>query len=244
MIKVRLDSELTRRGLVASRSQAETLVRLGKVRVDGAMATKPGQFVNDQATIKLTTEEQYVSRAGLKLASVAQLLHIDFKNKVVLDVGSSTGGFTDYALQHGAKKVIAVDVGTDQLHPTLRDNPAIELHEKTDIRDFYMTDAPDIIVIDVSFISLREILPHLEKHLTKESTLIIAMLKPQFEAGKTQTNKGVIKNETLRRQILKDFEVWAKHHFVIRDKRDSDVTGAKGNQERFYALRSLKRPRH
>jgi 23S rRNA (cytidine1920-2'-O)/16S rRNA (cytidine1409-2'-O)-methyltransferase len=136
--------------------------------------------------------------------------------------------------------VVAVDVGTEQLHPSLRGNPAIELHEKTDIRDFTMPDEkPDIIVIDVSFISLREILPHIATKLSGKQTLIAAMLKPQFEAGRDQTNKGVIKNDAVRRQILKDFEIWAKQYFVIRDKRDSDVAGAKGNQERFYLLSPL-----
>jgi len=235
-MKQRLDIELTKRGLAASRSQAESWIKLGKVTVGGAVVTKPGHFVREDADIRLTAKEQYVSRAGLKLASVAELLHIDFRNKTVLDVGSSTGGFTDYAIQHGAKKVFAVDVGTDQLHPSLRGNPQIELHEKTDIRDFYLEEKPDIIVIDVSFISLREILPHLAEHLSGKNTIIAAMLKPQFEAGRDQVNKGVIKNDAIRRQILKDFEMWAKQYFVIKDKRDSDVHGARGNQERFYLL--------
>ena len=242
-MKTRLDIELTRRGLTASRSQAESWVKLGKVKVNGATITKPGHFVNETSEIKLAADEQYVSRAGLKLASVAGLLKLDFRGKTVLDVGSSTGGFTDYALKHGAKKVFAVDVGTDQLHPSLRGNPAVELHEKTDIRDFYLPEeTPDIIVIDVSFISLREILPHLAQNLSGKNTKIAAMLKPQFEAGRDQTNKGVIKNDAVRRQILKDFEVWAKRYFVIQDKRDSDVHGAKGNQERFYLL-SVSKPR-
>lgn len=239
-MKTRLDIELTRRGLTASRSQAENWVKLGKVTVNGAVITKPGHFVDETSAIQLKAKEQYVSRAGLKLASVAELLRLDFKDKTVLDVGSSTGGFTDYALKHGAKKVFAVDVGTDQLHPSLRGNKAIELHEKTDIRDFNLpNEKPEIIVIDVSFISLREILPHLAKNLSANNTVIAAMLKPQFEAGKNQTNKGIIKNDAVRRQILKDFETWAKQYFVIKDKRDSDVHGAKGNQERFYLLRPL-----
>jgi 23S rRNA (cytidine1920-2'-O)/16S rRNA (cytidine1409-2'-O)-methyltransferase len=240
MTKQRLDIELTKRGLTASRSQSESWVRLGKVTVDGKTISKPGTFVNENAVIKLAADEQYVSRAGLKLASVAELLHLDFRDKTVLDVGSSTGGFTDYALKHGAKKVFAVDVGTEQLHPTLRGNPKIELHEKTDIRDFYLPDnKPGIIVIDVSFISLRDILPHLAKNLSGKNTQIAAMLKPQFEAGKNQTNKGIIKNDAVRRQILRDFETWAKQYFVVQDKRDSDVHGAKGNQERFYLLRPV-----
>ncbi len=239
--KIRLDQALVLQKLVPSRSQAESWIRLGKVTVDGKVVTKPGFFVLESATIALTATEQYVSRAGLKLASVAKLLGVDFKGAVVLDVGSSTGGFTDYALRHGARKVYAVDVGTDQLHPSLHGNDRIELHEKTDIRDFAMPyEKPDIVVMDVSFISLREILPHIAHELSGKNTQIVAMLKPQFEAGKHQVNKGVIKNDAVRRQILKDFEIWAKQYFVIQDKRDSDVAGAKGNQERFYLLRTIK----
>lgn len=242
MTKQRLDIELAKRGLTASRSQAESWVKLGKVTVDGKVATKPGQFVREDATIKLTASERYVSRAGLKLASVSKALSLDFGDKVVLDVGSSTGGFTDYALQHGARKVYAVDVGTDQLHPSLRLNKAVELHEKTDIRNFVLdNDLPDIVVIDVSFISLREILPYIAKQLASPSTRVAAMVKPQFEADRRQLgSSGVIKNDTVRRTILKDFEIWAKQYFVIVDKADSDVHGARGNQERFYLLKKLK----
>lgn len=240
MTKTRLDQLMVAKGLVASRSQAESWIGLGKVTVDGRVATKSGQFVHEAADVQLTATEQYVSRAGLKLASVAKLLGVDFAGKTVLDVGSSTGGFTDYALQHGATKVVAVDVGTDQLHPSLHDDERIELHEKTDIRDFYMTDKPDIVVMDVSFISLREILPHIATELSDKNTQIMAMLKPQFEAGKQQVNKGIIKNDAVRRQILRDFEQWAKQYFVVVDKRDSEVAGSKGNRERFYLLRVAK----
>jgi len=239
MTKKRLDIVLTERGLTASRSQSESWIKLGKVVVDGRVVMKPGHFVGPNADIKLTAEVQYVSRAGLKLESVADILNLDFRNKIVLDVGSSTGGFTDYALRHGAEKVYAVDVGTDQMHPSLRHNKQVELHEKTDIRDFYMEEKPNIIVIDVSFISLREILPHIYNYLSDENTQIAAMVKPQFEAGKGQTNKGIIKNDAMRRQILRDFEDWSRDYFVITNKRDSDVAGAKGNQERFYLLKPL-----
>lgn len=236
MSKQRLDIEMTKRGLTTTRSQAESWIKMRKVKVGGQIIDKPGHYVSASSEIDMADEQQYVSRAGLKLASVAEIMRIDFMGKVVLDVGSSTGGFTDYALRNGAKKVIAVDVGTDQLHPSLRRNPQIELHEKTDIRDFYLKKKPDIIVIDVSFISLRDILPHIHDNLCDKDTTIVAMVKPQFEAGKDQTNKGVIKNDSMRRQILKDFEIWAKDRFIIVNKRDSDVAGAKGNQERFYLL--------
>jgi len=225
------------RGLVISRSQAESWIRLGKVQVDGRVVTKAGFAVGDESQIDLKTSEQYVSRAGLKLASVAAALNLDFKDKVMLDVGSSTGGFTDYALQHGARKVIAVELGTNQLHPSLHGHERIELHEQTDIRSMQeLSDTPDIVVIDVSFISLREILPHVAG-LSGKSTQIIAMVKPQFEAAASNLkHKGVIKNDRMRRDILKDFEEWARQCFVIQDKADSEIAGAKGNLERFYKL--------
>jgi len=241
MTKQRLDVVLAMRKLASSRSQSESWIKMGKVTVDGRVVMKPGHFVGPSADIKLMADIQYVSRAGLKLESVAGILGLDFKDKVVLDVGSSTGGFTDFALRNGAKKVYAVDVGTDQLHPSLRRNNRVELHEKTDIRDYYAPEMPDIILIDVSFISLREILPHLYNNLSNVNTQIVAMVKPQFEAGKDQTNKGIIKNDAMRRQILKDFEDWSREYFVIQNKRDSDVAGAKGNQERFYLLQPLKK---
>ena len=242
-MKQRLDSELTKRGLVPTRSQAESWIKMGKVLVDGRVATKGGIMVGNRSVITITSEDRYVSRAGHKLASVSAMLRLDFKDKIVLDVGSSTGGFTDYALQNGAKKVYAVDVGTEQLHPSLRRDRRIELHEKTDIRDFVPSETPDIVLVDVSFISLRDILPSIRIILQssiynpKSTTLIIAMVKPQFEAGAKQVSKGVIKNDTMRRDILKDFEIWAKSLFVIIDKADSEVAGAKGNSERFYKLK-------
>ena len=236
MARQRLDTEMTRRGLVSTRSQAESWIKLGKVTVDGQSITKPGYFVREDSEITLSAPERYVSRAGLKLASVAQLLRVDFADSIVLDVGSSTGGFTDYALQHGAVKVFAVDVGTDQLHPSLHGDDRIDLHEKTDIRDFVPPTTPGIVVIDVSFVSLRDILPHVAS-VSGPNTKILAMVKPQFEADRRQLgNSGVIKNDTVRRQILKDFEAWARQYFLIRDKADSEVAGSRGNKERFYLL--------
>ena len=236
-MKHRLDHLLVQKGLVTTRSQAESWIKLGKVTVDGEKVTKPGYFAREDSDIKLTAKERYVSRAGLKLASVARVLGVDFKGAVVLDVGSSTGGFTDYALQNGAKLVYAVDVGTDQLHPTLRRDTRVKLFEKTDIRDFVPRTIPDAVVMDVSFISLREILPHIAD-ISGPNTRIVAMVKPQFEAGKHQVTKGVIKNDTVRRQLLRDFEVWALQLFIIQDKADSEVAGANGNRERFYLLQT------
>lgn len=239
MAKQRLDQALAISGRVSSRSQAESFIRLGKVTVNNKVITKPGAMVSDEDVVELRASEQYVSRAGLKLASVSELFKLDFKGKTVLDVGSSTGGFTDYALQHGAHKVLAVDVGTDQLHPSLRGDERIELHEKTDIRDFKTTEAIDIVVADVSFISLREILPSVVK-LCSTGTQLAIMVKPQFEAGQSNMkHKGVVKNDKMRREILKDFEEWSRRYFVIVDKADSEVAGSKGNRERFYLLKVL-----
>ncbi|MFZ1484016.1 MAG: TlyA family RNA methyltransferase [Candidatus Saccharimonadales bacterium] len=235
-MKKRLDVLLAEKKLVASRSQAESYIRLGKVKVDGTAATKPGQLVNIEARVTIAAGEQYVSRAALKLQSADEVFSIDWQNKTVLDVGSSTGGFTEYALKHGASKVFAVDVGTNQLHPTLRQDPRISLHEKTDIRKFVTKEHIDIVVGDVSFISLRDILPHVATIISPD-TKVIAMVKPQFEAGASNVkHKGVIKNDRMRRDILKDFEQWSKQRFIIRDKTDSKVAGSKGNVERFYLM--------
>lgn len=243
--KNRLDSEIARRGLVESRSQAEQEVEFGNVAVNGKIVTKTSFIVGDTDKIRLIKKNPYVSRAGLKLASVAKFFDIDFKDKVVLDVGSSTGGFTDFALQNGAKKVVAVDVGTAQMHPKLSSDKRVSLHEKTDIRTFAtelsyrrFLDTADIILIDVSFISLREVLPSV-LNLTSKTSLLVVMCKPQFEAGSSQTNKGVVKNERVRRDIFTYFELWLKDHgFIISSKRDSEVAGEKGNRERFYLIKT------
>ena len=240
-MKIRLDNLLVDRKMVESRSQAESYIKLGKITVDGVKRTKPGFFVNVDSELKILQRVQYVSRAGLKLESVAKKMRIDFRNKTVLDVGSSTGGFTDYSLKNGANKVIAVDVGTDQLHPKLRLNKKVELHEKTDIRNFKTDQKIDVVVIDVSFISIKEILPSVV-NLSNKNTKIVAMVKPQFEAGRNGTVNGVVKNNSYRRKILQDFENWCRsNNLYIENKRDSEVKGAKGNQERFYILKKMGR---
>jgi 23S rRNA (cytidine1920-2'-O)/16S rRNA (cytidine1409-2'-O)-methyltransferase len=236
MNKVRLDKLLVNQGLVVTRSQAEDLVKRGFVSANNVVLTKPGVFLDAATKIHIDSHESFVSRAGEKLNSVVDVFKLDFKDKLVLDVGSSTGGFSELALRRGAKKVIAVELGTNQMHPKLRGNARIELHEKTDIRDFINNEPIDIVVIDVSFVSLREILPAVSR-LSKSDTLIVAMVKPQFEAitGGLK-HKGVIKNDHMRREILKEFENWCRLNFVIQSKADSKVAGAKGNVERFYLL--------
>ncbi len=180
------------------------------------------------------------TRGYIKLSQAAEAFNFDFRGKTVLDIGSSTGGFTKYALDHGARKVIAVEKGTNQMESPLRFDPRIELHEKTDIFNvtLKLSLIPDIITIDVSFISLRAILSYAKQYLTSSQTDILAMFKPQFEAKPYQLNKGVIKNEKIRREIIKEFESWLKHNdFVIINKRDNALHGKYGNRERFYLLK-------
>lgn len=251
----RLDLYLFEKGKAATRSQAESLIRMGAVFVNGEKATKPGAQLRDNDKVTLSTKQQYVSRGGYKLESVSRHFRLNFQDKIVLDVGSSTGGFTDFALQNGAKKVIAVDVGTNQIHPKLRNNPKVELHEKTNILEFGplaaeigrnnskfkgLTSTVDVILIDLSFTSIRPILKHLFTFADK-LTEIVAMVKPQFEAGDKYKHKGVIKNEKIRRDILKNFEEWVKQYYIIANKADSQITGEKGNRERFYLLKKIKR---
>lgn len=194
-------------------------------------------------------EEKLVSRAEGKLAGAAEAFSYSFKDKVVLDIGSSTGGFTEYALKNGAKKVIAVEKGTNQMKAPLRDDPRVELHEKTDIFDVKIGDhvgttikevkiqAPDVILADVSFISLTKVLAYAKIELSRGRTEFLVMLKPQFEAKPEQLIKGVVKNEKIRREIIKEFENWLRTRgFVIKAKRDSAVPGRNGNVERFYLL--------
>jgi len=234
--KLRLDLALVKRGLISTRSQAEQEIEFGNVAINGKIVTKTSFLVSHEDKIRLITKNPYVSRAGLKLASVAKKLLLDFKNKIILDVGSSTGGFTDFSLQNGAKKVLAVDVGTNQLHPKLRGDERIELHEQTDIRNFTTQEKVDLVLVDVSFISIKMILPSVSV-LVDKNTQIVAMCKPQFEAEAKQLSNGVVKNSSIRRSILQDFESWAiLNNFIVQKKADSDVAGEKGNVERFYLL--------
>ncbi len=240
----RLDNAMRRRGLCASRSQAENLIKLGRVTVDGRLVTKPSAPVTPRAAINISGHT-YVGRAGLKLEAANHIFKLDFNDKTVLDAGASTGGFTDYALRRGAKLVYAVDVGSGQLHPSLRNDKRVINLEKTDIRDVAVDAAagkaglpqlPDIVLADLSFIGLRLVLPHLGGLAGKNGVLVV-LFKPQFEAGPASLNGGVIKNDTVRRRLLKQFEAWLAPRFQILAKADSPVKGAKGNHETFYMLK-------
>jgi 23S rRNA (cytidine1920-2'-O)/16S rRNA (cytidine1409-2'-O)-methyltransferase len=250
---MRLDLALVVKGIVSSRTRADEYIKNGYVTVNARRVDKAATIVSVDDVLIVSEVNPYVSRAALKILSANKRFKIDFTNKVVLDVGSSTGGFTDYALKHGAKKVIAVDVGTDQMHYSLREDLRVELHEKTDIRDVVLSsqtnvaDRPgkiilhnniDIIVCDVSFISLKLVVPSLV-NLSGPTTRLLLMCKPQFEAGKEHINKGVVKNEAMRRSILNEFEAWLKVRAVVLDKADSDTAGEKGNIEQFFLVKKL-----
>ena len=179
------------------------------------------------------------NRGYQKIEGAARAFNFDFRGKIVLDIGSSTGGFTQFALDHGAEKVIAVEKGTNQMMKPLCYDPRVELHEKTDIFNFIST--PDIIMADVSFISLTKILKYAKSNLSDAHPDFLVMLKPQFEAEPHQLNKGVVKNEKIRRDIIKNFEQWLKaNNFVVINKRDNTLKGKTGNCERFYHLKLAK----
>ena len=178
-----------------------------------------------------------VGRAEYKLEGALRAFRVDLRGKTVLDIGSSTGGFTEMALRAGAAKVIAVEKGTNQMKAPLRFDERIELHEKTDIFEFAGAQ-PDVILADVSFISLRDVLAYAKEAFATKQTDFLVMLKPQFEARPNQLVNGVIKNNKMRRDIIADFEMWLKKNgFVVLGKRDNELAGRFGNVERFYYLK-------
>ena len=219
------------------------------------MRSSRDRDLNTHTSMQTAHTSMPVSRAENKLAGAAQAFSYDFRGKTVLDIGSSTGGFTEYALLRGAKKVIAVEKGTRQMKAPLRFDPRIDLREKTDIfsvtRSSLSRDQDnsneneskidariDTILADVSFISLKQVLLHAKKQLAAPQTDFLVMLKPQFEARPFQLKNGVVKNETIRRDIIKDFEAWLKNNgFLIVNKRDNILAGKNGNLERFYFLK-------
>jgi 23S rRNA (cytidine1920-2'-O)/16S rRNA (cytidine1409-2'-O)-methyltransferase len=214
------------------------MIMAGEVSSGDKLLTKPGQPVDVDIELSLARKPRFVSRGGDKLASVAEALKLDFAGKVVLDVGSSTGGFTDYALQHGAARAYCVDVGTGQLAYSLRQDQRVVVMEQTDIRRAELPELADIALVDVSFISLRSVLAATAE-LIKPGGIIVAMAKPQFEAGKAIADKhrGVITDSGTRAQVLQQLRLWLGEYFTIEAEADSAVAGAKGNLERFFRLR-------
>lgn len=182
--------------------------------------------------------EGVVGRAEWKLAEAVEGFGFDFRGKTVLDIGSSTGGFTELALRMGARKVIAVEKGTGQMKAPLRFDARVELHEKTDIFEVGKEIGPiEVVLADVSFVSLRPILMKAKELAVREADFLV-MLKPQFEAEDWQLVRGVVKNERMRREIIQGFERWLKEKgWVIIKKQDNETVGRKGNRERFYWVR-------
>ncbi len=234
MTRRRLDAELVRRGLAPSREAAQRLIADAVVLVDGAIATKAARLVDGAQALTLSSPPPpYVSRAGAKLADALDRFGIDVAGSTVLDAGSSTGGFTDCVLQRGAAAVTAVDVGTNQLHEKLRSDERVSVHEQTDIRGFSWPEAFDVVVGDLSFISLRKVFDGLAALVVDNGPLVL-LVKPQFEAGRVEAARGsgVITDPEIWRRVLGEV---SDHALSVGagmiDCVPSSVTGTAGNQE-------------
>ncbi|NLB52036.1 MAG: TlyA family RNA methyltransferase [Syntrophomonadaceae bacterium] len=241
MGKIRLDILLHQKGLAASREKARAMILAGEVSINGVLYDKPGSAVEDSSNIVIKSSiPPYVSRGGLKLQKAIQVFKMDFKDKIVWDVGASTGGYTDCALKHGARKVYALDVGYGQLDWTLRNDKRVVNIEKTNIRYFDPQDLGelvDIITIDVAFISTAKVFP-VVKHGLKEDGRIITLIKPQFEAGRDKVGKkGVVKDKDVHRQVLVSCINYANQaSLYCRDLTYSPIKGPQGNIEYFVLL--------
>ncbi len=237
----RLDLLVVRRGLVESRSRAEALIRLGAVRVEGTVVTKPGTPVPEEAQLSVAPKPAYVSRGGIKLAHALKVFGIDPAGKSAIDVGASTGGFTDVLLQAGAARLFAVDVGYGQLSEKLRRDPRVVVLDRRNIRylDPKEIGVPvDLAVIDVAFISLTKVLPRVAELLGPAGE-VVALVKPQFEVGRGLVGKkGVVKSETARRGAVDGVIVAAERlGFFPAGIEPSPITGPEGNIEIFVHLK-------
>jgi 23S rRNA (cytidine1920-2'-O)/16S rRNA (cytidine1409-2'-O)-methyltransferase len=234
----RLDVLLLERGLVASREQARALVLAREVTVDGLPATQPAQAVNVGAALKIRAPLPYVSRGGEKLAGALDRSGIDVSGLRCLDVGASTGGFTDCLLQRGATEVVAVDVGYGQLVPKLREDARVEVRERTNARTMAPLNPPaDLAVVDVSFISLTLVLPAVVASL-RHGGHVVALVKPQFEAGRDEVGKGgVVRDERVHAACVARVALWGiEHHLRVRGVFRSSLVGPAGNLEFFLWL--------
>jgi len=244
-MKKRLDILLFERRLVDSRAKAQALIMAGLVLVNGKKETKVGSKFDEDAGIEVLETQKYVSRGAGKLEKATRIFRIDFRDKVVCDVGSSTGGFTDFVLQHGARKVYAIDVGTGQLHWKLRNDPRIIVMEKTDFRKIEnLPEKIDIFVVDVSFVSVRKILESIKYKVSsiKQGAEIVLLFKPQFEAGKVIADrfKGVIKDPRIHERLLSEFRKWCEENgFKMLEETESPIKGAKGNTEFLFLLKII-----
>lgn len=235
MRKERVDLLLVERGLAANRSQAQRMIMAGKVRVEGQIVPKPAMQVALEAQIEIEERPRFVSRGGEKLEAALEAFGVDVCGKVCVDVGASTGGFTDCLLQHGAKKVFAVDVGQGILHWKLRQDARVVVLEDTNARFLTkIAERPDIVTIDVSFISLKSLLGVIRRWFEGEKGQVIALIKPQFEAGREQTaqGKGVIRDPRIHEAVLQDVLAFAESEaYQIAGLIRSPLKGPKGNTE-------------
>lgn len=242
--KTRLDQLLVERGLAESRTRAQALVMAGLVTIGERKADKPGQQVAEDAPISVKgSDHPWVSRGGIKLAHALEEFGLDVTGAVAIDVGSSTGGFTDVLLTHGAAKVFAVDSGTNQLAWKLRQDPRVIVHEQTSARiltDAHITEPVDIIVCDASFIGLSKVL---ERPLTfaRAGARLIALIKPQFEAGRAEVGKGgVVREPAVHSRVCDEVKAWlVENHWTVVGLTTSPITGPQGNVEFLvYAIKN------
>jgi 23S rRNA (cytidine1920-2'-O)/16S rRNA (cytidine1409-2'-O)-methyltransferase len=240
MAKQRLDTLLVTRGLADNKSKARALIMAGEVKVDGKVLTKPGNPVNEDAAIDLAGRPPYVSRGGLKLAHALDEFMLDVTSLVVMDIGASTGGFTDCLLQRGAAKIYALDVGYGQLDYKLRQDRRVTVMDRTNAHyPFTLPEKADLAVIDVSFISATKVIPNVMEHL-KLPGYIVLLLKPQFEAERAEVGKGgVIKDPLVHAGVIGRFITWAADHRLrLRGLVTSPIHGAEGNKEFLLLLKT------
>jgi 23S rRNA (cytidine1920-2'-O)/16S rRNA (cytidine1409-2'-O)-methyltransferase len=246
MAKTRLDTVVVDRGLAPSRERARALILAGLVTVDGAPAAKAGMPVDPEARVELVAKDHpYVGRGGLKLAHALDTFGIAVPGRRALDIGASTGGFTDVLLQRGAAHVVALDVGHGQLDWTLRNDPRVLVVERVNARTLTAADLPDlvdIVTIDVSFISLRLILPVVPP-LLRAGGDVVALVKPQFEAGRGETGKGIVRDPTVHARVLREIrDAGAEVGLTPMASTPSPITGQKGNVE-FLLHLTAREPR-
>jgi 23S rRNA (cytidine1920-2'-O)/16S rRNA (cytidine1409-2'-O)-methyltransferase len=246
-MRIRLDALLVQKGLAPSRSSAQASVIAGEVYVNGIRAQKPGMPVEELAAIEIrTSRPAFVGRGGVKLDHALTAFGIAVDGLVALDVGSSTGGFTDCLLQRGASRVYAVDVGTGQLAWELRNDPRVISLERRDIRDVTPHDVPgpvDLAAVDVSFISLRKVLPAVRRLLTPGGTAVV-LVKPQFEVGPKQAKRGVVRDPSVHRQVLAAaVDAAFSGGWTVVDVTPSPLPGPEGNLEFFLHLSNAPGPR-
>ncbi len=237
-MKKRIDTLLVDRGLAPSREKARALLMAGEVLVEGRPVTKPGVTVPEDAPLVLKDRLPYVGRGGVKLARALDAFGISVEDATALDVGASTGGFTDCLLQRGARCVYAVDVGRGQMDHRLRQDPRVATMERVNARHpFPLPESVDLATVDVSFISLRLVLPEIARHLGPGRP-VLALVKPQFEAERGEVGRGgVVRDAGAHARVLGRFLLWAiAHGYRIRDLTPSPIVGDAGNREFFVLL--------